>query len=248
MPAGSVCRLSRVGRLRRQRSIPGPYRSPARVYRCRRRGHGHSPLLGWTTQLRQHDLFALAGPAGVPSPTAVASRARGLEHAAARARSDARNAAGTGAGDHDPSRILFRAAAGGPSGAVTRVTSGSRCPSAHCTSRRRVRWCFFCSLQRAAAAILTGDCNFCPEALERTRLCAPIDEATPPYCDAWEIVHPGQPHVPTVGLYDKVQWPGPPFTFDFVFVSEDLAPRVRDLQVDCASDASDHQPVLLELG
>lgn len=105
----------------------------------------------------------------------------------------------------------------------------------------------FCGVPRAAAAILTGDCNFRPEALERTRLCAPIDNATPPYCDAWEIVHPGQPHAPTVGLYDKVQWPGPPFTFDFVFVSEDLAPRVRDLQVDCASDASDHQPVLLEL-
>ena len=43
------------------------------------------------------------------------------------------------------------------------------------------------------------------------------------------------------------QWPGPPFTWDFVFVSADLAPRVRDVQADAQSDASDHQPMLLEI-
>ena len=48
-----------------------------------------------------------------------------------------------------------------------------------------------------------------------------------------------------LGLYDKEQWPEPPFTFDFVFVSADLAPRVRDMRVDATTDASDHQPVLL---
>ena len=105
----------------------------------------------------------------------------------------------------------------------------------------------FCALPRGAAAILTGDCNFRPESADRARLLAPIDDVTPPYRDAWEIVHPGEPHAPTVGMYDKVQWPGPAFTFDFVCVSEDLAPHVRDLRVDPSSDASDHQPVLLEL-
>ena len=106
----------------------------------------------------------------------------------------------------------------------------------------------FAPVPRGAAAIFTGDCNFRPDAPERARLLAPIDDATPPYRDAWEIAHPGQPHPPTVGLYDKEQWPGPPFTFDFVFVSEDLAPQVRNLRVDAESDASDHQPLLLELG
>ena len=106
---------------------------------------------------------------------------------------------------------------------------------------------FDAGVPRGAAAILTGDCNFRPDAPERARMCAPFDDATPPYRDAWQIAHAGRPHEPTVGLYDKAQWPGAPFTFDFIFVSEDLAPRVHDVRVDAASDASDHQPVLLEL-
>ena len=32
-----------------------------------------------------------------------------------------------------------------------------------------------------------------------------------------------------------------------MFVSEDLAPRVRDLRVDADADGSDHQPLLLQL-
>jgi endonuclease/exonuclease/phosphatase family metal-dependent hydrolase len=105
----------------------------------------------------------------------------------------------------------------------------------------------FDSLPRGGPAILCGDCNFEPQQPERARLTAPIDDATPAYVDAWEIAHPGEPHEPTVGLYDKEQWPGTPFTFDFMFVSADLAPRVRGLSVDAVSDASDHQPMLLEL-
>ena len=100
---------------------------------------------------------------------------------------------------------------------------------------------------RAAPSLLVGDFNFKPDAAERLRLLSPIDSATPPYRDAWELLHPGMPHPPTVGVHDQVQWPGPPFTWDFVFVSADLAPRVRAVQVDLVSDASDHQPVLARL-
>jgi len=105
----------------------------------------------------------------------------------------------------------------------------------------------FAYLPRGAAAVLAGDCNFRPDAAEHARLLAPFGDGTLPYRDAWEVVHAGQPHAPTVGVHDKVQWPGVPFTFDFVFVSDDLAPRVRDLRVDAGSAASDHQPMLLEL-
>lgn len=105
----------------------------------------------------------------------------------------------------------------------------------------------FFFVPRAAAAILTGDFNCRPESADRTRLLAAIEDATPPYCDAWEITHPGESHAPTVGLYDKIQWPDPPFTFDFIFVSRDLAPRLREMRVDATSNASDHQPVLLVL-
>ena len=55
------------------------------------------------------------------------------------------------------------------------------------------------------------------------------------------------PHAPTIGIYDKVQWPGQPFACDFIFVTEDLAAQVEDVVVDGATKASDHQPVLLKL-
>lgn len=99
---------------------------------------------------------------------------------------------------------------------------------------------------RVASAILTGDFNFRPGAPEHRHLVAPIDGATPAWRDAWAIAHPGRPHAPTLGVHDKQQWPGAPFTSDFVFVSEDLVPRVRRLEVDASSDASDHQAMMLE--
>ena len=102
-------------------------------------------------------------------------------------------------------------------------------------------------LPRGAAAVLCGDCNFRPGSADHARLLAPFGDGTPAYLDAWALAHPGAPHAPTVGLHDKAQWPQPAFTFDFVCVSADLAPRVRALEVDASSAASDHQPVLLEL-
>ncbi|MDO9165537.1 MAG: endonuclease/exonuclease/phosphatase family protein [Rhodoferax sp.] len=105
----------------------------------------------------------------------------------------------------------------------------------------------FIAVPRAAASVLTGDFNCRPESAERARLLAGMDGATPPYRDAWEIAHPDTRHAPTVGLFDKAQWPELPFTFDFIFVSNDLAPRVKEIRVDPTSDASDHQPVLLIL-
>jgi len=47
-----------------------------------------------------------------------------------------------------------------------------------------------------------------------------------------------------VGVYDK-SWPL--YCCDFLFITEDLAPRVRSVRVDGGTDASDHQPVILEL-
>lgn len=100
---------------------------------------------------------------------------------------------------------------------------------------------------RARASILAGDFNFLPDSTDKMFMTSPIDAATPAYRDAWRIAHPSQSHAPTVGVHDKVQWPGPPFTFDFIFVSEDLAEKVGDVRVDPVSDTSDHQPMLIEL-
>jgi endonuclease/exonuclease/phosphatase family metal-dependent hydrolase len=105
----------------------------------------------------------------------------------------------------------------------------------------------FEAVPHAAAAVLCGDCNFKPEDPDHVQVLGAFDPATPALLDAWEIAHPGRPHEPTVGLHDKKQWPDAPFTFDFAFVSADIASRVRDVRVDATTDASDHQPMLVEL-
>ncbi|MFC5458840.1 endonuclease/exonuclease/phosphatase family protein [Massilia niabensis] len=106
----------------------------------------------------------------------------------------------------------------------------------------------FAAVPRAAPAVLMGDFNMLPDSLEYARLLAPFTDGTPALRDAWHLAHPGRPHAPTVGLHDAAPDAGPPFAFDFAFVSTDLAGRVLRLQVDGAAAGSDHQPLLLELG
>ncbi len=98
---------------------------------------------------------------------------------------------------------------------------------------------------RPASAILCGDMNFPADAPVRQRLLAPIP-SSPAWRDAWEVLHPGMPHPPTVGIH-KVDFVDHPTCFDFVFLTEDLAPRLRTLEVNASSEASDHQPVWVVL-
>lgn len=100
---------------------------------------------------------------------------------------------------------------------------------------------------RPASGILTADFNFRSDSESYRAMQAPIGIGVPSYRDAWNIRHPGQPHAPTLGLFDKGQWPGDPFCCDFIFVTEDLADRVIDVTVNATTSASDHQPVLLQL-
>jgi endonuclease/exonuclease/phosphatase family metal-dependent hydrolase len=48
-----------------------------------------------------------------------------------------------------------------------------------------------------------------------------------------------------VGVHDR-SWPL--YCCDFLFVTEDLAGRIRRVSVDAVTDASDHQPMVLEVG
>ena len=57
---------------------------------------------------------------------------------------------------------------------------------------------------------------------------------------------PAAPRAPTCGLYDRAQWADGPDCRDFIFVTEDLAGRVRRIDVDADTAASDHQPVIIE--
>ena len=105
----------------------------------------------------------------------------------------------------------------------------------------------FEAMPRPVSSVLTADFNFQPDDPLYARLQAPIGASVPAYRDSWAIAHPGTPHAPTLGVHDKAQWPGDAFCCDFIFVTEDLAPRVEKVVVNSATDASDHQPVLLRL-
>lgn len=97
----------------------------------------------------------------------------------------------------------------------------------------------------AASAILTGDFNMKPEDPLLARLAAPFEADHPPLADAWTIANPGAPHPITSCIVDRSY--GQPHCCDYVFVSADLAPRVRSVACDEATRVSDHQPLLIEL-
>lgn len=99
---------------------------------------------------------------------------------------------------------------------------------------------------RPVSALLCGDMNFAAEAVERSRLLSRFDDGSPAFVDSWDVLHPGQSHAPTVGIH-KVDWVERPSCFDFVFLTEDIAPRLRAHQVNAETSASDHQPVWIEL-
>ena len=105
----------------------------------------------------------------------------------------------------------------------------------------------FQTVPRPVSGVLTADFNFRPEDPLYARVQAPIGEGVPAYRDSWAIAHPEAPHQATLGVFDKQQWPGDAYCCDFIFVTEDLAPRVSEVAVNGSADASDHQPVLLRL-
>ena len=105
----------------------------------------------------------------------------------------------------------------------------------------------FQALPRPASAVLTGDFNCKPDDPGYRHIMAPFDAGTAPaLVDAWTLAHPGIPHPPSAGVHED-SWAKPPFCCDFIFVTADLAPRVRDVAIDAQTQASDHQPVLIEL-
>lgn len=94
----------------------------------------------------------------------------------------------------------------------------------------------FYSVPSPASAILCGDFNMPPGD-------AP---GIPGFVDAWRVLHPGEPHPPTFRAHEREAGESP-YCCDYVFVTEDLVPRLRAIRVDGANRASDHQPVIVEL-
>ncbi len=103
------------------------------------------------------------------------------------------------------------------------------------------------SVASSVDSVICGDFNMLHDSNEYRRLLAPLAGESQPFHDAWEIVFPERPHDPTCGIYDREQWPEGPHCRDFFFVTGNCVETVRDLRVDTATDASDHQPLILEL-
>jgi len=104
----------------------------------------------------------------------------------------------------------------------------------------------FADTGRPMSAIVCGDFNSAFQGAAYRKMLEPIADA-PAFADAWTRAHGDSAREPTVGLYDKEQWPDGPFACDFIFVTEDLAARVASCEVDPHSRSSDHQPMWLEL-
>ncbi|MFL9855635.1 endonuclease/exonuclease/phosphatase family protein [Paraburkholderia madseniana] len=105
----------------------------------------------------------------------------------------------------------------------------------------------FADTARPMSAIVCGDFNSAFGDSAYCRMLEPIAGA-PAFADAWTCcAHPGAARAATVGLYDHLQWPDGPFACDFIFVTEDLKPRIADCDVDQNSRSSDHQPLWLDL-
>ncbi len=94
------------------------------------------------------------------------------------------------------------------------------------------------------SAILTGDFNFPPDNPAHDAIQKPLASGGPAYRDAWTLSNGRRAHEPTFCVHDD-RYAKHPYCCDFVFVSEDLAGRVREIRTDLDTRVSDHQPVLL---
>ncbi|MGO4526649.1 endonuclease/exonuclease/phosphatase family protein [Microvirga sp. 2MCAF35] len=95
------------------------------------------------------------------------------------------------------------------------------------------------------SAVLTGDFNMRPDDPVKQRISEPFSTNVPDLVDAWQAVHGSKAHPPSFCLFDQSN--GSPHCCDFIFVTEDLAPKIRTISYDQESQASDHQPVLIEI-
>ncbi len=97
------------------------------------------------------------------------------------------------------------------------------------------------------SAVLCGDFNLLAADPEYALLQSPQAEGASRFTDAWPLAQGSRPQAPTFRVFDQRYGPEP-IACDFIFVSQDLAPRVQRVEVNGLSRASDHQPMLLELG
>ena len=94
---------------------------------------------------------------------------------------------------------------------------------------------------RPASLVLCGDLNLLPDDNEYRLLFEDV------FLDGWRAFRKGEKDPPSTGLHDRQQWPMGGHCRDYFAVTEDVARRIASLDIDTATDASDHQPLRLAL-
>ena len=102
-------------------------------------------------------------------------------------------------------------------------------------------------LPHPQSAIVCGDFNLPPHDPLHAQFTEAFLGDAPKFVDAWRALHPGAPHPHTFRVHERKEGQAP-YCCDYVFVTEELVPRLRSIAIDGASRASDHQPVSVELG
>ena len=97
-----------------------------------------------------------------------------------------------------------------------------------------------------ASAIYCGDFNLQPGSEEYEALLAPPLSGELALVDAWRARHPDHARAPTAGLHGFA-WPEKPDCYDYFFVTEDLLPRIGEVEVQSETAVSDHQPIVMDL-
>lgn len=94
--------------------------------------------------------------------------------------------------------------------------------------------------------VICGDFNMEKSERAYAHVLEPFGDTTPALVDAWRVLHPGEEHPATCGVYELIHWPAPNCR-DFIFITPDVAERARRFDIDAKTDASDHQPLRLVL-
>jgi len=105
----------------------------------------------------------------------------------------------------------------------------------------------FQTYRRPAATVIAGDFNLEHDDPLHQRMLDPFADDTPPLADAWDLVNAGVAYPATFKVHEKWVPGDPELHCDFIFVSAELRPRVRRVRSDRDTQASDHQPVMVEL-
>jgi endonuclease/exonuclease/phosphatase family metal-dependent hydrolase len=93
------------------------------------------------------------------------------------------------------------------------------------------------SYGRGMSALICGDFNLKPDDPHHRAM---LDAG---FVDVWQALNPGKPRQDTFHLHDGEA----PYCCDYMFITPDLVPRLRSLRIDAETQASDHQPVIVEL-